>query len=351
MIRALFAALILFASGSTLWAQTIDVATVTRAPFSMSVEGQHTGFSIDLMNAVGEVLGREISYQRFDTFPEMLQAVQSGASNAAIANISITAERETLMDFSQPMFGSGIQVMLPFDGSRNPLWPILFNRDLWILGGATLLFLFLGGMLMWVFERHRQPYFDLDAKEASFPAFWWALNLTLNGGFEERMPRSRPGRVLGVVLVIGSLFLVSIVVGQITAYLTIEAINESVDNLNDLDGRRVATTANSTSSAFLDARQITHVPFASLDEVTAAFEEGSVDAVVFDGPILAYYANEIAPGTARVLDRIYWSENYGIAFPSGSELREDVDRALLQLREDGTYYTLSAKWFGAAFGR
>jgi len=145
--------------------------------------------------------------------------------------------------------------MIPFDGKGRSLWSLFLNRELWIWGSATLLFLFAGGMLMWWFERKVQPYFDLKAKEASFPAFWWALNLTLNGGFEERMPRSRPGRFLGVFLVIGSLFFVSVIVGQITAFLTIEAISNDVDDLGDLDGKRVATTANSTSSAFLDTRQ------------------------------------------------------------------------------------------------
>ena len=327
-------------------AQTITVATVTRAPFSLETDQGHTGFSIELMDAVGEALDRDVVYTRFDEFGEMLNAVETGQADAAIANISITSERERIMDFSQPMFESGIQVMVPYEGNNNLLWSLLTTPQVWLWGGATLLFLFLCGMVMWFFERNAQPYFDLNAKEAPFPAFWWALNLTLNGGFEERMPRSRPGRFLGVIIVIGSLFFVSVIVGQITAFITVEAITSAPDNLSDLDGQRVATTVNSTSSSFLDLRQIRHNTYASLDDMIAAFERGEVDAVVFDGPVLAYYAKTVAPDKARVLDRVYRSENYGIAFPTDSPLREDVDRALLELREEGTHSGISTKWFG-----
>ena len=34
------------------------------------------------------------------------------------------------------------------------------------------------------------------------------------------------------------------------------------------------------------------------------------------------------------------------AMPSGSALREDIDRTLLRFSEDGTYRELYIKWFG-----
>ncbi|MGI9368449.1 MAG: transporter substrate-binding domain-containing protein [Ruegeria sp.] len=35
-----------------------------------------------------------------------------------------------------------------------------------------------------------------------------------------------------------------------------------------------------------------------------------------------------------------------MAFPTGSPLVEDVNQALLALREDGTYDEIYSKWFG-----
>ena len=110
--------------------------------------------------------------------------------DAAIANVSITAERERLMDFSQPIFDSGVQVMMRADDSAGlSMLKALFIRQIGLAVMAALVLLFGGGMLMWMFERHKQPYFDRKACDAAFPAFWWALNLVVNGGLEERMPQ------------------------------------------------------------------------------------------------------------------------------------------------------------------
>ncbi len=333
-------------------AQSITVATVTRPPFSMQVDDVETGFSVELMAEAAERVGQSVNWLRLDSFADMLSAVQDGRADAAIANISITAERETLMDFGQPMFESGIQILLtPETGTAASTIRALFTPQIGLLVLSAIALLFAAGMLMWVFERKRQPYFDREAGDATFPAFWWALNLVVNGGFEERMPQSRPGRFFAVLLVIGSLFFVSIFVANITAAMTVNAISEKFEGLSDLELRKVGTITGSTSQVFLEQRDIRHIGFVGTEPLFDAFEIGVIDAIVFDGPILAYYATAQNPNGSRLVDSIYRAENYGIAFPTGSTLREDLDQALLSMIEDGTSDTLSAKWFGATYGR
>lgn len=342
----------LFLWSTSVVAQTITVATVTREPFSMERDGVQTGFSVELMTEAASRIGRDVEWLRVSEFGDMLLAVQDGRADAAIANISITSERETLMDFGQPMFESGIQVLLkPESSNLSSTLRALFTPQIGLLVLSSLALLFGTGMLMWLFERRRQPYFDREAGDAAFPAFWWALNLVVNGGFEERMPQSRPGRFFAVLLVIGSLFFVSIFVANITAALTVNAISEKFEGLSDLEQRRVGTIAGSTSEAFLDQRDIRNIGFVGTEPMFAAFELDVIDAIVFDGPILAYYAANQNPNGSRLVDSVYRSENYGIAFQSGSMLREDLDQALLSMIEDGTSDTLKVKWFGSAYGR
>ncbi len=312
--------------------------------------GGHTGFSIELLDIAAEDLGLTISYDRRESFADMMSAVEQANVHGAIANISITASREEIMDFSQPIFDGGVQVMLhPTPDRASQLFSVLFTRDVGLLVLSAMVLLLAGGMVMWVFERKRQPYFDLSARDAVFPAFWWALNIVVNGGFEERMPRSRPGRVFGVVLVVASLFIVSIFVAQITAALTVNAIQESVENLNDLDGRRVGSIEGSTSAQFLDNRGVTAIGFQDPDALFQAFEEDRLDAVVFDGPILAHYVEVAGPDEARLLERVYRPEKYGMALPTGSIHREPINQVILRMREDGRYDDLLSKWFGNAY--
>ena len=76
------------------------------------------------------------------------------------------------------------------------------------------------------------------------------------------------------------------------------------------------------------------------------FENGEIDAVVFDGPILAWYLQSRSKESGRLVERVFKRENYGIALPTGSPLTEDINRALLALRENGTTDELQRKYFG-----
>ncbi len=328
-------------------AQSLTVTTVTRPPFSFVEDGAQTGFSMDLLAALSESLGWEYSINRVETFGEMLGAVQDGSADLAIANISITALRETRMDFTQPIFEAGLQIMVPSDAARQPsLLHALLSRELFIAIGLAFAILLGGGMLMWSFEKRAQPYFDRKLNEAWFPSFWWALNLVVNGGFEERMPRTPFGRLLGVVLVVSSLFIVSVFTARITSVMTVDAITGSVNSVNDLYGKQVGTISDSTAASFLNRREIDYTGYGDLQDMLNAFENKDLDAVVFDAPILSYYASHEGRRMATMTGGIFLRENYGIAFPTGSPLVEDVNQALLSLREDGTYDEIYRKWFG-----
>lgn len=328
-------------------AQDLTVSTVTRAPFSIVENSADTGFSIELWRSVAKNLGRDFQLIRHDSFAEMLEAVKSGSSDAAIANISITSQRELDMDFSHPIFASGLRTMTPLQSASN--FSIIWALASWDLFFAIMVafgLLLVGGMLMWRFERDQQEYFDKPAAQAVFPAFWWALNLVVNGGFEERMPRSFMGRIFGVILVISSLFIVSIFVARITAAMTVSAIESSVTSVHDLYGKRVGTVTGSTADLFLQGRDIRIQGFDDFQDVLTAFESKGLDAVVFDAPILAYYVNTTGAKIAQLAGPTFQHESYGIALPTDSELIEPINQSLLQLREDGTYSKLHRKWFG-----
>lgn len=102
-------------------------------------------------------------------------------------------------------------------------------------------------------------------------------------------------RAFGVFLVIGSLFTISIFAEQITGALTVNAIQDNVGSLSDIDGRSISTIEGSTTSDF----GTDHFNYAGLDELSVAFETSETEAVVFNGSILvvsqqidaAYFVN------------------------------------------------------------
>ena len=75
---------------------------------------------------------------------------------------------------------------------------------------------------------------------------------------------------------------------------------------------------------------------------------GSVDAVFYDAPNVGFFANMRGMGRVKVVGPLYEGQQYGIAFPKGSDRVEAVNEALAAMREDGTYDEIHAEWFGKA---
>lgn len=330
-------------------ATVLKVVTIQRPPFAMKTKQAWAGFSIELWREIGRELGAETEFVEAHVFADMLKLVETRQADAAIANITITSARELVMDFSQPMFDAGLQVMVRSDGTSVGLIGAIFNWEM--LGLMLLAGLLLFGVanLMWFFERRSQPYFDYPYQEGIWRAFWWALNVILNGGFEERVPQTRRGRFFAVFLVIASLFVVSAFVAKITAALTVGELKNQIQTYRDLYGRRVGTTQGSTSAAFLDKHSISYRGFENIEELFGALQRKEIDAVVHDGPILAYYAANRGRGKVRTVGGLLRPEKYGIALPEGSALEEPINRALLRLRESGAYDRLLKSWFGDSY--
>ncbi len=74
-------------------------------PMEMEIDGEFTGFDIELMRAIADELGRDLEVNNigFDPITSGL-AMESGECEIAAASITITAEREENIDFSDPYF-------------------------------------------------------------------------------------------------------------------------------------------------------------------------------------------------------------------------------------------------------
>ena len=84
-------------------------------PFEQGKPGEYTGFDIELMEAIGEKIGRTPEFQ--DTsFETIFRDVQQGKFEAVISAATITEEREKEVAFSDPYYLSE-QAILVKEGS------------------------------------------------------------------------------------------------------------------------------------------------------------------------------------------------------------------------------------------
>ncbi|KPQ26766.1 MULTISPECIES: transporter substrate-binding domain-containing protein [unclassified Halomonas] len=96
---------------------SVNVATdPSFVPFEMMDEdsGEMVGFDIDIINEVADRAGFEVDLTTMD-FSGIIPAVQTGNQEIAIAGITITEERSEIVDFSDPYYDSGLQIIVRAD--------------------------------------------------------------------------------------------------------------------------------------------------------------------------------------------------------------------------------------------
>jgi polar amino acid transport system substrate-binding protein len=335
------------AEGATGVDEAVDVVIKVAEPFVFEGETPR-GFSIDLWEEAAGRADLVSNYQWVDTVGAQLDAVRSGAADAGVAAISITAEREETLDFSKPIFNSGLQVMTrPADGvSLTDTWSTLFAGPVeWLIVLMVGLSLIVGAVI-WLVERRDNPDFHRDARHGIFDGLWWAMVTMMTVGYGDRVPRRRIGRVLTIMwMVVGVVFIANFT-AVITTNLTVEQIQGQVGGVDDLESGRVITVRGTTSETYLRESGIEAVLVETADEAFATLERGDTDAVVYDSPILRYFAETEGRGKVTIVGPVFDREYYGIALAPGSPLTERLDQALLSIAEDGTYDVIYERWFG-----
>ena len=327
----------------------LRVATRVVPPFVFERGGRLDGFSVDLWNSIAQRTGLKGEMTVNPSVKDLLAAVKANKADVGIAAISITSERESVFDFSHPMFDSGLQILVRDQtggGNSMPgIFSILFSRATLELAGIIFLMVLVPAHLIWFIERRHEegmiahkPYIP-----GIFHAFWWAAG-TL-GAQADEMPRSGVGRFIAIVWMFTSIIFVAHFTATITASLTVQQLQGDIQGPDDLPRKRVATTTGSTSASFLRERKVRVTEFPQIEGAYEALRNRQVDAVVFDAPVLQYYAAHEGKGKVQVVGSIFREESYGIVFPTNSPLRKRVNNALLSMHEDGTYRILHDKWF------
>ncbi len=81
-----------------------------------------------------------------------------------------------------------------------------------------------------------------------------------------------------------------------------------------------------------------------IDDAFKALQSGQVDAVINDFPVSKYA--ERSKEDLQVVQRIPTGEEYGLGLNKDDvKLQEAVDKALNDMKDDGTYTRIYKKWF------
>ena len=86
--------------------------------------------------------------------------------------------------------------------------------------------------------------------------------------------------------------------------------------------------------------------FPTMVDAIDALELGLVEAVVGENQTLMFVLGKRKTSDVRIVGPIFDPFDYGIGLPSNSPIREQINTALLRMREDGTLERIRSEWFG-----
>lgn len=308
------------------------IGTKESPPFAMKAEdGTWTGISIELWEHIASELGLSYELQERD-LEGLLAGVQDRTLDVVAGAITINAPREKVMDFSHPIYSTGLTIAVRprRDGGPLSILRAMLTWEFLSLIAMLVALLAAIGALVWLAERRRnEAQFGGGPVHGIGAGLWWSAVTMTTVGYGDKAPVTPVGRALAIAWMFTALIITSFIVASITTSLTVSRLQSPIAGPDDLPGVRVATVAGSTSAAYLERR---HIAYRSVPTVSAGLQalgSGDVDAVVYDAPILKYVARQELGNSVLVLPNVFKRQDYGFALPEGSPLRESINRALL----------------------
>lgn len=324
------------------------VGTRVAPPFVMKDEhGEFSGISIELWRQIARELELDFEFRETGLI-ELFSEIHSGSLQASVGALTLTAEREELIDFTHPFYSTGLAIAVPDTGSAvwhtvSRLWSWEFFAVLGLLVGLLLIV----GALFWLAERrHNSAMFGGGPAQGIGSSFWWAAVTMTTVGYGDKAPITFAGRLIALVWMFAAVIIISSFTAAIATSLTVSRLESTVRNVDDLPRVRVATVTGSVSAQFLERHNTGYSHFDGLSGALEAMNRGKFDAVVYDRPILLYLANQPEHQNTRVLPNTFERQDYAIALPERRPLREAVNLALLRIISTPQWQTTLSNYLG-----
>lgn len=333
----------------------LRVVTLRSEPFVIYRDGRYDGFSIDLWSHISEKLGVEYTVYGVNTIAKLLDEVVRGAADVAVAGIGITSKREKSLDFSHAYFDAGLQVMVPEGSGAGSMFKavmvkirsVFLSAEAVYAVGIFFLILLMAAHVIWILERRENPQFPRHYLQGIWQSLWWAVVTVTTVGYGDKTPKRPVGRLFGIVWILAGYFVFAYFTASVTTTATVQELHGTINGPQDLFGKKVATVEKSTAAVYLSTQGVQAAQLENVDRTYRLLEAGTVDAVVYDAPVLQHYAATKGRGKVRVVGLMFQEKNYGLAFRFGSPYRDKVNVALLKLMEEGQYQRIKEKWFGS----
>ena len=324
------------------------------APFVIYHEGAYSGFEVEIVRLVAARMGMTAEIHSVDTVAKQIDDIKRDIADVGLGGAAITESREQTIDFSMPVLDSGLTILTTAEGSRGlgqrivAFFGAIAQSDLpWLLGVFAAAVL-IAAHLIWLLERRHNSDFAVPYRRGIWDSFYWSVVTMSTVGYGDKVARGTRGRVFALLWIsLGTLIFASFT-AAIASSLAVSELRSEISGPHDLAGKRVATVASSAGETYLPSIGVGPVVVEDVDDAYRLLDEGGVDAIVFDAPVLRYHAAHEGTGDVVTAGPDFQRVRYALMVDDAdSQLREQLNLALLDLVESGIYGRLHDGWFGA----
>lgn len=132
-----------------------------------------------------------------------------------------------------------------------------------------------------------------------------------------------------------------------SAVLVTHKDNTEIKSFEDLEGVPSAQSLTSNYADIAKEHGADVTPVEGFKEAMQLIASKRVEATINDRLSVLDYLNEQKDAPIKIVDREENASQTAFAFREGSdELIEAINKALAEMKEDGTYLEISKKWFG-----
>ncbi|RZC75549.1 hypothetical protein C5167_051039 [Papaver somniferum] len=307
-----------------------------------------TGYCIDVFKAALDELPYDVPYDlipfqdstgKAGSYDDLVYQVNAQNYDAAVGDMTITASRSELVDFTLPYAEGGVSmvVLVKKDMSKDT-WIYLKPLE-WKLWVTTGTFFFIIGAVVWILE-HRV---NREFRGGPHPLYQWGTMLSFSFSALVFAQKERVLSSLGRFVIAIWLFVVLIITqsytANLTSMLTIQRSDPTYTDVNELKDGRYNVGYQEGSFVFgmlkqMDFHESNLIIFKSPKEFDDAFSNGTIVAAFEELPYIELLLAEYC-GKYMMVGEIHQNDGLGFVFPKGSPLAPDISRKILSIREAG----------------
>lgn len=348
---AVFSLLLLPFFSSMTSSAPLKVGVYPCPPFVIgSMDNEWDGLSIELWEKIARDMDVEFTIENHP-LGELLNAIESEQIDIGVSCISITPEREVFADFSHSFYETHLAIAVKKKGYLETLHSIFFNPALWLIIGVVVFIAGVIGAFFYLLEHgENQKLYSMKSRTGRWlESFILGLLFITRGPFNYFEFKSLTGRIATVFIGVFSMLFIASITAVLASKLTLSQGSSQIKGINDLANIKVGAKVATTSSLLLTGFGIRHENYVDMPRLLAALEEGEVDAIVADDVVLKYMiGNGRMSGQFEDLEVLPYQlekQNYGFIITENNPYEEEINRALLQIRESRKWRKILVEYF------